>query len=235
MITQQLPLPIGEYGAPRFENYYLIDANREAVAAVKYHGVRSRERFLYLWGSSGAGKTHLLLAACQAAAERGETIAYVPLRRADSFSPEILQGLERSALVAIDDVNAIAGQRHWEEALFCLYNLLREGPNCLLVASCDKPAMLCLSLPDLCSRLGWGLVYPLWPLADHDKQAALQFQAAKRGMELPDEVAGFLLRHSERDMHSLSRLLAQLERASMAAQRRLTVPFVRQVLDIQLR
>jgi DnaA family protein len=75
-------------------------------------------------------------------------------------------------------------------------------------------------------------MYQLQSLDDNQKHAALQFQAAKRGMELPDEVADFLLRHSARDMHSLSGLLTQLERASMAAQRRLTIPFARQVLGV---
>ncbi|ADE14052.1 DnaA regulatory inactivator Hda [Nitrosococcus halophilus Nc 4] len=235
MVTQQLPLPIGEYGAPSFENYYLADSNRELVAAVERCGQGEGERFLYLWGPSGVGKTHLLLAACQAAAQRGERVAYVPLKRAAIMAPEILRGLEAAALVAIDDIDRIAGCRYWEESLLHLYNLSREGPSQLLLASSKKPGALPLLLPDLRSRLGWGLVYQLQPLDDHQKHAALKLQAAKRGMELPDEVAAFLLRHSDRDMHSLSDLLAQLERASMAAQRRLTIPFARQVLGIQLR
>lgn len=233
MLTQQLPLPLGEYNTPGFENYYLIDANREAVTAVRQHSTnKNKEQPLYLWGPAGVGKTHLLLAACQAAAKQGERIAYVPLKRANVMSPAILRGLEKAALVAIDDISHVAGQRLWEEALRHFYDLMRESSGCLLVASCDKPGTLDLGLPDLHSRLSWGLIYQLRPLDDSHKQAALQLQATQRGMELSDEVADFLLRHSERDMHSLSHLLAQLERASMAAQRRLTVPFVRQVLGI---
>lgn len=235
MVTQQLPLPIGEYGAPSFENYYCADPNREPVTAIERCGRGEGERFLYLWGAFGVGKTHLLLAACQTAAQRGERVAYVPLKRAGIMAPEILRGLEAAGLVAIDDVDHIAGCRRWEESLLHLYNLLREGSSRLLLTSGEKPGALRLLLPDLRSRLGWGLVYQLQPLDDPQKHAALQLQAAKRGMDLPDEVAGFLLRHSERDMHSLSCLLTQLERASMAAQRRLTVPFVRQVLGIPLR
>jgi DnaA-homolog protein len=235
LVTQQLPLPLGEYGTPSFENYYLIEANSEAVAAVRDCGQREGERFLYLWGSTGVGKTHLLLAACQSAAKQGGRVAYVPLKKRGNFTPAILGGLEAATLVAIDDVDRIAGHWHWEENLLRLYNLLQEGSNCLLVASAEKPRALRLSLPDLRSRLGWGIGYQLQSLDDEQKRAALQLQAATRGMELPDEVVSFLLRHSERDMHSLSRLLAQLERASMAAQRRLTVPFVRQILKLELR
>jgi DnaA family protein len=225
-------LPIGEYDAPSFENYYLTDANCEAVAAVECCGRGEGERLLYLWGPSGVGKTHLLLAACQIAAQRGERVVYVPLTRVDIVVPEILQGLETTALVAIDDIERIAGRRCWEESLLHLYNLLREGPSRLLLASVNKPSVLHLLLPDLRSRLEWGIMYQLQSLDDNQKHAALQFQAAKRGMELPDEVADFLLRHSARDMHSLSGLLTQLERASMAAQRRLTIPFARQVLGV---
>lgn len=151
------------------------------------------------------------------------------------MAPEILRGLEKAALVAIDDINYVARQFSWEKSLLHLYDLLREGPSCLLVASRNKPTTLDLSLPDLHSRLNWGLVYQLEPLDDDQKHAALQLQATKRGMELSDEVADFLLRRSERDMHSLTNLLTQLERASMAAQRRLTVPFARQVLGISSR
>lgn len=229
MVTQQLPLPIGGRGTPSFENYYLVDANCEPVAAVKYCGRGEGERFLYLGGPSGVGKTHLLLAACQMAAQRGARVAYVPLKQV--VAPGILRGLETTALVAIDDVDCIAGHLHWEEALLHLYNLLRESSGRLLLASSDKPSLLRLRLPDLRSRLEWGITYQLQPLDDNQKRAALQLQAAKRGMDLPDEVAGFLLRHSARDMHSLSDLLAQLERDSMAAQRRLTIPFARQVLS----
>lgn len=232
MVTQQLPLPIGESGAPSFENYYLAAANRESVTAVERCGRGEGDRFLCLRGPSGVGKTHLLLAACQIAAQEGERVAYVPLKRAAIMAPEILGGLEAAAFVAIDDIDHIVGYRHWEESLLYLYNLLQEGRGRLLLASTDNPSTLHWLLPDLRSRLGWGLGYQLQPLDDHQKHAALQFQAAKRGLELPDEVAGFLLRHSERDMHSLSGILAQLERASMAAQRRLTIPFVRQVLGI---
>jgi DnaA family protein len=232
LVTQQLPLPIGKYGAPSFESYYRTDANCEPVVAVERCGQGEGERLLYLWGPSGVGKTHLLLSACQIAAQRGERVAYVPLKWADRIVPEILRGLEVTALVAIDDIDRIAGHRHWEEALLHFYNLLRESSGRLLLASSDKPSVLNLLLPDLRSRLGWGIIYQLQPLNDNQKHAALQLQAAKRGIELPDEVAGFLLRHSARDMHSLSYLLTKLERASMAAQRRLTIPFARQVLGI---
>ena len=235
MVTQQLPLPLGEYGTPSFENYYPVGANSEAVAAIRDCGQGEGERFLYLWGSTGVGKTHLLLAACQAAAKQGSRVAYVPLKKRGNFTPAILGGLEAAALVAIDDIDCIAGHWHWEESLLRLYNLLQESSGHLLVASTEKPRALHLSLPDLRSRLGWGVGYQLQPLNDEQKRAALQLQAATRGMELPHEVASFLLRHSERDMHSLSRLLVQLERASMAAQRRLTVPFVRQILKLELR
>jgi DnaA family protein len=232
LVIQQLPLPIGKHGAPSFENYYRTDANCEPVIAVERCGKGEGERLLYLWGPSGVGKTHLLLSACQMAAQRGERVAYIPLERVDRILPEILQGLETTALVAIDDIDRIAGNHYWEEALLHFYNLLQEAPGRLLLASLGKPSMLNLLLPDLRSRLGWGIIYQLQPLNDNQKHAALQFQAAKRGIELPDEVAGFLLRHSPRDMHSLSCLLTELEQASMAAQRRLTIPFARQVLGI---
>ncbi|WP_096527309.1 DnaA regulatory inactivator Hda [Candidatus Nitrosoglobus terrae] len=232
MTTQQLPLPIGKYGAPSFESYYRTEANYEPVVATERCGKGEGDRFLYLWGSSGVGKTHLLLSTCRIAAQRGERVVYIPLKRADKIAPEILQGLETTALIAIDDIDCIAHHQCWEEALLRFYNLVRKSFTRLLLTSSDKPSALNLLLPDLRSRLEWALIYQLQPLNDGQKHAALKLQAEKRGMELSDEVTDFLLRHSARDMHSLSHLLMELERASMAAQRRVTIPFARQILGI---
>jgi len=139
----------------------------------------------------------------------------------------MLEGLEQQAVVTVDDVHAIAGQAAWEEALFHLFNRLREAGNRLVVSARGAPAALNLQLPDLVSRLGWGPVFQLQPLDDDGKRAALQLRARQRGMELPDEVAWYLLRRSPRDMDSLFELLQRLDVASLAAQRRLTIPFVR--------
>ena len=186
---------------------------------------------IYLWGPRGCGKSHLLQALCHATTAKGLAPVYLPMQELVALSPAILQGLEQQALIAIDDIQIIAGKAEWEEALFHLYNRVREEGQWLVVSANVAPAGLALSLPDLTSRLGWGPVFQLMPLTDTDKRAALLLRARRRGLEMGNEVVEYLLRRCPRDMDSLFNLLNQLDQASLAAKRKLTIPFVRQLLD----
>ena len=221
----QLPLGIGLKDAATFDNFYT--AGNELVLKALRQGT---DRMLYLWGPSGCGKSHLLQALCHATAANGQSPLYLPLKELMALAPELLDGLEQQVLIAIDDIQVIAGIPQWEEALFHLYNRVRDHGHRLVVSATVAPAGLALTLPDLASRLGWGPVFQLASLTDTDKQAALQMRARRRGLEMGDEVAEYLLRRCPRDMDSLFSLLNQLDRASLAAQRRLTIPFVREVL-----
>jgi DnaA family protein len=221
----QLPLGIGLKDTATFDNFY--SAGNELVIQALQQG---NERMLYLWGPSGCGKSHLLQALCHATAARGRSPVYLPLLELRSLSPEVLDGLELQALITIDDIQAIAGVPQWEEALFHLYNRVRDAGHRLVVSATVAPAGLALSLPDLVSRLGWGPVFHLAALTDIDKRAALQMRARRRGLEMSNDVAEYLLRRCPRDMDSLFNLLNQLDHASLVAQRRLTIPFIRELL-----
>jgi DnaA family protein len=231
--VKQLPLSMWLRESASFANYYAA-ANHQAVANLRHAAGADNERFVFLWGAEATGKTHLLQAACNAASARGEGSVYLPLREAAQFAPEILEGLEQMAVVAIDDIDAVAGQRPWETALFDLYNRIRDnGRGSLLLASRYPLAELGLALPDLQSRLAWGLVYQLQPMSDEEKLQAMQQRADSRGFELPDEVAAYLLRHYQRQSTALFQLLERLDQRSLAEQRRLTIPFVKQVIESQ--
>ncbi len=219
---RQLALDIGLRDSARFENY-TVGANAEAVACLRAAG----EPFVYLAGAPATGRTHLLQAACHAA---GRDAVYVPLDQHADLAPAMLEGLEHYPLVCLDDVDAVAGEADWETALFHLYNRVREAGGRLLVAAAEAPNAAGFALADLRSRLGWGPVFRLKPLADADRLGALQQRARYRGLDLPEEVGEYLLRRSPRDMASLFALLERLDRASLAAQRRLTIPFVRSLL-----
>jgi len=201
-----------------------------ANAAALYTLQQAIEPFVYLWGGSGCGKSHLLQAACHAEAERDGSPAYLPLRELATADSSICQGLEHMSLVCLDDLQAVVGQRGWEEALFHLYNGVRESGGRMIVAADASPFALAVELPDLRSRLGWGPVFALQALDDAGKLSALQLRAQVRGIELSDEVGAYLLRRAPRDMHALFALLERLDQASLAAQRRLTIPFVRELL-----
>lgn len=224
---QQLPLTISLKPSVNFASF-VVGRNGEAVSRLR----TPLDPFVYLWGESGSGKSHLLQAACQQAHLEQRLPAYLPLKSAQEIDPEMLQGLESYTLVCLDDLERIAGQALWEGAIFNLFNLLRENGGQLIVAADRPPGDLPIELPDLASRLAWGPCYRLIPLDDDERLELLLASAERRGMSMSVETASFLLQRTPRDIHFLTLLMDRLDTASLAAQRRLTIPFVREILNI---
>ncbi|MDD3650017.1 DnaA regulatory inactivator Hda [Immundisolibacter sp.] len=193
---------------------------------------RGRERTpLYLWGSPASGKTHLLHAALAAAAAHDQRAAYLPLRELRAAGAvQAVSAFEQFDLVCVDDLDAVAGDEAAELALFHLYDRLRAAGGRLIVTASATPAALGLHRPELRSRLGWGVVCHLEPLGDADKRTLLLRRAAEQGLTLAEPVADYLLRHHSRDLRDLLTTLDRLERATLAAQRHPTLPFVRELL-----
>lgn len=223
---EQLTFELAAPEAPRMSNF-LAGRNRELLAALTGFATgRSSETGFLLWGPPGAGKTHLLCAAVALAGEAGVATRYyatpAALAAADTIAAREVVAVDR-----VDEADAAAAAQ-----LFTLYNALREQGGWLLAASRAPLATLPLR-EDLRTRLGWGLVYEVLPLADEDKAAALATYAAQRGFRLSAEVINYLLRHGRRDMRSLLAALAALDRLSLAAKRPVTVPLLKQWLDRQ--
>lgn len=235
MVTEQIPLRFAWRDGLSFDNYFITSSsgnNAEAIHLTQnaISATVDAEQFLFFWGCTSVGKSHLLQAACQQAAEGQCPVAFLPMSELINLSPEIFEGLEQLSLVCVDDVQYLAGKHEWEEALFHLYNRMRDAGGTLLVTADVAPSALKLKLPDLQSRLSWGPVLQLNELDDEGKVSALQLRAKGRGFELPNEVAQFLMRRSSRDMASLFALLDKLDEASLIQQRKLTIPFVRELI-----
>ena len=193
----------------------------------------SGERFFYLWGSVGSGKSHLLQGICQNYAEQGTSVIYLPLSILKEWGPESLEGLSNQSVIAIDDIDSIAGLPEWENALFDLYNQVYDNEHSVLLTSNNTaPSASVIKLADLRSRLNWGLTLQLKELDDANKTTVLQAQARKRGFDLPEAVALFLIHRCTRNMHDLQNILDQLDQESLAAQRKITIPFVKSILAI---
>ena len=210
----------------RFETY-AEGANAGAVEALRRLGHGAASAPLWIYGARGAGRSHLLQAACACAGDAGRAAAYLPLGEVRQEGAQVLDGFERLALVALDDVDAVAGDATFESALFTLYNGLADQGGRLALAASGSPASTPVRLPDLASRLAACEVHRLEPLAEAEQPAALRRRAERRGLELPDETLAFLTRRAPRDFATLCRMLDALDTESLAAQRRLTVPFVR--------
>ncbi|MES1929604.1 chromosomal replication initiator DnaA [Salinisphaera dokdonensis CL-ES53] len=207
-----------------------VGATNAQVRAAVEQIVDGRSERLFLHGPEASGKTHLLQAACRAAGDAGDRSVYVPLAQMADQAESLLVGLQDMDCVCIDDVGAIAGDRDAEIALLSLTDGLRASGGRLLAADRNSPREIGLTLPDLASRLGWGGAVAAIELDDSDKLDLLVERAAQRGMDLPYATARWLLRHGERDVPALMRALDTLDHASLAAHRRLTIPFVKQTL-----
>jgi len=227
-MNPQLPLALRWPRRQRFEHFH-AGANAAALAAVRTLAVEADAPWIYLHGSAGSGRSHLLLAACQAATAAGRRAQYLPLASITDRAAA-LRGVAGSELLALDDLGAIAGDPDAEHALFDLYNRTRSDGGALLFAAAMAPAELGVGLPDLRSRLGACTRFALKPLDDGERRAVLQAQAAARGIELDDSVLDWLFARYARDLGALLDLLDKLDQASLAAQRRVTIPFLRDFL-----
>lgn len=224
---KQLALSLSSPPEPSFDNF-VVGRNGELVALLRAFAVRaSSERFVYLWGGDGSGRSHLLAASVRAAraALVPVLVPCVPLSRA------VIDRIDDRCLVIVDDVDRLDGQA--QIALFALYNRIRDGGGGALLASGGAaPAALAVRA-DLATRLAWGLVYEVQALNDDEKAAAMRSHASARGFGLPEEVLDYVLRHAPRDLSSLLALVDRLDRYSLEERRTITVPLVREVLRRQ--
>jgi DnaA family protein len=206
---------------------FLAGPNEEAVAAVRQFAGAAGPGLLYLHGPAGAGRSHLLQAACAIVAGAG----YFPLADMRTLGPAVLDGVAGLSMAALDDLEAVAGEGAWEQQLFGLYNDC-QASGCRLLVAASRPAVdLPVLLPDLRSRLAAMPHYALRPLDDRQQRAAIAVRAAQRGIELNDETLQYLQSRFTRDMKGLTALLDRLDLASLEEQRRVTLPFIRRVLD----
>jgi DnaA-homolog protein len=233
-VSRQLALNLRLKDASSFGNF-LAGPNREALEQLRAAVVQAttqantKPAMIYLWGAEGAGKTHLLQAACRLAQELGIAPTYLPLADVVALEPSLLEGIEETPLVCLDDVERVAGRAEWEAALFSLVERRRSTGGMLAVAASAPPDRLGLKLPDLASRLAWGTTYALQPLSDAQKLEAVQLRARHRGFEMPEDVASYILSRYPRDLPSLFDLLDRIDEASLTRQRRVTIPFLRQM------
>lgn len=229
-MSRQIPLPFAFNPEHGFEEYY-PGINAEAVAHLQRAAQGQGEPLIFLWGEAGLGKTHLLHAYCRDAHRAGQSVSYLPLRVLQEYGGEVLEGLEAQDAVCLDDVGAVAGDAEWEQALFNLFNRLRDRGHGLVVSADLPPDSLPIALPDLKTRLSWGLTLLLRPLDDADKLAALCLRARLLGLEVSPAVGRFLMGNYRRDLPGLMELLALLDRATLAAKRKLTIPFLKTLLE----
>lgn len=227
----QFTLPVTLPEDETLDSFYAAMESPAVSFLKRYLLTPERTAPVYLFGASGSGKSHLLYAACVQAQEQGLTSQLLALGDLTELNPRMLENLEQLDVVCLDNIQAIAGDLHWQVAVFDLYNRLVEQGKALIIVANKPPQDLGITLPDLVSRLHACTSFQLRLLSDDDKQKLLQQKARLRGIELPDEASRYLLNHYDRDIRSLVNILDQLDKASIVHQRKLTIPFIREILQ----
>jgi len=229
-MSAQLPLALRWPAHQRFAGF-VPGANGVALELVRRAARDAESAWLYLSGAQGSGRTHLLVATCAAASADGRSAQYLPLSVLRGEPAQAIRGFGGSDLLAIDDLDAIAGDHDAEHALFDLYNRCRAERATLLFAASAPASQVGITLPDLVSRLSACTQVALKPLEEMERRALLRDRARERGIELDDAALDWLFTRRKRDLATLFDLLDRIDRAALAAKRRVTVPFLRTLMD----
>ena len=226
--SPQLPLAL-RYPPDQRLDTLVVDAPA-LTAQLRDFALAGVRRALYVAGPPGTGKTHLAIGICAEAERLGRTAAYLPLRSVAGRLRDASEAAHRADVIAVDGLDCIAGDRAEEIALFDLHNRAHDAGRSVLYTASEAPDALGLVLPDLRSRLAQSVHVSLPQLDDAGRHELLRLRADRRGLQLDPATIDWLLRRVDRDVPALTALLDRLDRASLASQRRLTVPFVRPVL-----
>lgn len=221
----QFPLPFSLPGDSCFNNFVPTN-NEEIIQALK----DPEQNLVFIWGQNHVGKSHLLFATFHEFLQQHESAYFLQLEYKDNLALEMLENLEHQRLLCVDDIHLIAGNSDWENAMFHLFNRFKETGNKLIFSANANAENISFQLADLKSRLQWGLTYEVEELADDDKILVLQKRANEKQLALSYDVASYLLTRVSRDMQYLIELLDKLDYASLAEQRKLTIPFVKKYI-----
>jgi DnaA family protein len=228
LFSPQIPLQLEPRRPDRFEDF--VTGPNAAVLASVMGLLDEPGGSLFISGPDGTGKSHLLNALCHSARERGLAAFYIALSKLSDEAAASLEGLRVLDLVCVDDLDGVAGNPTWEKALFACFNEVRSAGGRLLVSSKMPLSKLEFSLPDLASRLAWGVRQNLQLPDDEGKLEILRQRANALRIEVPEEVQNYLIKHGKRDMASLLQTLEQLKDAAFAEKRKITIPMARKIL-----
>lgn len=226
---KQQPLQF-EFRSNQTFNYFFAGDNQDIVSHLQNSVAGQGELQIFLYGEAGLGKTHLLQACCHYAQLLNRSSFYLDLANPNLPDADILTGLDSLDLVCLDNVEAIAGKNDWELAFFHFFNQHRDSGHTLIISAACLPNEIPVKLPDLKTRLNWGLSLKIRPLEDNQRISALNIKAHLMGFDISPQVGLFLLTHYGRDFSALCLLLEKLDKASLATKRKLSIPFLKEVL-----
>ncbi len=239
-LPKQLGLAISLREGTRFSNFYINgDVNKEPLCylsglARNYANDIDSDFVTLLWGSEGAGLSHLLQSACHSFVEHGLQAQYLPMRDLIRYpGDEICEGLEYFDMVCIDDVELIGSSLSWQTVMFGLFNSMKDAGKRLILSTHTSPSELPIALADLKSRLLSGTSFQIQHIDDEGLETAFLNRAVERGLEISADVASFIFHRAPRSSKFAFEFLDKLDALSLAEQRKITIPFVRNALEAQ--
>ena len=225
---RQIPLDVSLSEYMTFETFYL-GPNKSVVDSLR----DEKNQLIWLAGLEGFGKTHLLHAFLNSHEHENKKVLYLPMSESQDFTPDILDNLAQYDLVAIDDIENIIGDMTWEEQLLKFYEDSYSTRNKILITANDTPKGLNFLLPDLSSRFNLALIERLRPMNEEEMIKAILIHSKARGFDLPEDSAKYLINRVPRDVSVLIDMIKLLDYESLSMQRKLTIPFIKTVLDIK--
>jgi DnaA family protein len=243
----QLALPVWFSEDQSFESF-VADGN-EVVIKFLTHFICGKSQgltnshipFCLLHSLHGAGKSHLLYASCQYASENNASHAYFDLKMLQQFPASVILDAQQKDLICIDNIHIIKDDLTWQIAIFDLLNKVIEknqtienpSHHCkVLITASQSPTSIGLTLSDLVSRLSWGTVFKLDPLNDEKSKLVIRHKLSEKGLEASDDVLNFLVTRLSRNITKQIDTINLLDRKSLESKRKLTIPFVKQVLNL---
>ena len=227
-MPEQLPLQFELQSNQSFSTLYPGD-NQETISHLQNIS-NSTEQQLFLWGAPGTGKTHCLQACCKESNNQNNTAFYLSIDSQSIPDPSILEGLETFDLVCLDNIEHICNNAVWEQKFFNFFNLHRDNNKQLIISASCPPKYLDIKLPDLKTRMSWGLTLKLTSLSDEQQLNALTYKAKALGFDIPVNVGRFIMTHYARDLMSVWAILDKIEQATLIAQRKISIPFLKQIM-----
>ncbi len=225
----QIALPLSFDRQFSFENFF-SDSAGFIAASLKAMVEGEGEAIVGLWGGVDSGKSHLLNACALYARQQAVAFQLYDARQFVGFDPEQIGDFDDNAILAVDNLDAVCGNRSWEEKFYRIINQCRDQDHRLLFTLSEKPQNLTCSLADFQSRLSWGLLLELPQYEDDDIRRIVARRAHLLGIELSKEVLSYLLTHYSRRLADQMEILRMLDAASLSAKKKVSISLVKQVL-----
>jgi DnaA family protein len=228
-VIKQIALPLSLDRQFSFDNF-VAERTDLILSSLQALVLGKGEIQLGLWGAAATGKTHLLNASADFARKNGVLLQIYDGVQLCQCAADEFEGFSHCDVLAIDNLDAIAGNGAWEACFYQVINRCRDGEFRLLFSLTEKPAALTTQLDDFRSRLQWGLLLQLPQVGDPEIRQILRRRARMLGIDLSDEVISYLMNHHARDLGEQIGILRRLDGISLSQQRRVTIPLVKQVL-----